>query len=213
VPALDLDGHARRALALGLFLAFLVHGAFVAYGKLMPPLPKAKRSPVVVRPIDVEVEIAPPQTKAADEPIDLDETTIAVPIPTPTLTPTATRLPTPTLMMPEPPASAAPVVVAPPVARGPDRSAPARLGGKVTWRCPWPKEADPEMRHVSVRAQARVRADGAALRVTILDEPGWGFGREARLCALSHTYVPALGHDGLPADGDTLPFSVYFDRY
>jgi hypothetical protein len=68
------------------------------------------------------------------------------------------------------------------------------------------------MRHVVVRAQAEVRPDGSALAVTILQDPGYGFGREARLCALRHTYVPARGHDGAPAQGFTLPFSINFDR-
>ena len=83
----------------------------------------------------------------------------------------------------------------------------------MSWKCPFPREADPEMRHVVVRAQAEVRVDGSAVAVTILDDPGYGFGREARLCAMQHTSVPARGHDGEPAQGTTVPFSVHFDKY
>ena len=99
-----------------------------------------------------------------------------------------------------------------PIARGPNRSSPARLGGNVTWKCPWPREADAEMRHMAVRAQAEVRADGSAIGITVLDDPGYGFAREARLCALRHSYVPAHGADGAPIDGTSIPFWIYFDR-
>src|SRR4029077_2721697 len=101
----------------------------------------------------------------------------------------------------------------PPIPLGPDRSSPARLGGNVTWECPWAQGADPAMHHLQVRAQADVRADGSATAITILDDPGYGFGREARLCALKHTYVPAHARDGAAIEGPSLPFFVHFDKY
>ena len=204
VPALDLERHAPRALLIGLFLATLLHATAVAYGKLMPPEPQPRLFPVVVRPIEIDLTPAPPPVVIL--PYELGETTIEVPSPRPaqgrtTLTsvPIPTPTPTPTPTPPPPPTP-------PPTPRGPDRSSPARLGGNVSWKCPFPKEADPEMRHVVVRAQAEVRPDGSALSIAILDDPGYGFGREARLCAMQHTYVPARGHDGQPAQGFTVPF-------
>jgi periplasmic protein TonB len=63
-----------------------------------------------------------------------------------------------------------------------------------------------------VRAKASVRADGTPIAVRILDDPGYGFGSAARLCGLRHTYVPARDAEGGAVEGETLPFSVYFDR-
>jgi hypothetical protein len=224
-PMLDLERHAPRALLLGLLLAGALHATAVAYGKLMPPLPKPKAAPRVVRPIDVEL-VESPAPPPDPGPIALDETTIEAPAPVRARVlapkPRAPASPPPQMMRqpepePIPVTTAPPLPVAaylpPPIPLGPDRSSPARLGGSVTWKCPWPKEADPEMHHVQVRAQADVRADGSASAIAILDDPGYGFGREARLCALRHTFVPAHGRDGTPTAGPSLPFFVHFDKY
>ncbi len=232
MQALDLERHAPRALAIGLLLAALLHATAVAYAKLMPAPPTPRLAPIVVRPI--EIDLTPSAAPVLRLPYEIEETTIAVPspprAPLPRLTVAAARVPAPTPPPPPapppppPPAPEAPAVVPsvappptplplPPRRIGPDRSSPARLGGNVTWRCPFPSEADPEMHHVIVRAQAEVRADGTAIAVSILSDPGYGFGRAARLCAMQHTYVPAKGADGEPAPGFTVPFAVHFDKY
>jgi protein TonB len=81
------------------------------------------------------------------------------------------------------------------------------------WKCPFPPEANAEhINHAEVRVQAEVSETGAATAIIVLVDPGSGFGREARACAMRHTYQPALDHDGKPTAGTTLPFIVHFDR-
>lgn len=93
----------------------------------------------------------------------------------------------------------------------PNLSAPARLGGRVAWHCPWPKEAegDHAIAHLAVEADPL----GRPLRVRIVDDPGHGFGTDAARCAMAWTYQPALDRDGRTARGWTRPFAVQFDRY
>ena len=60
----------------------------------------------------------------------------------------------------------------------------ASLGGSADWNCPFPPEADTaQMDEASVMLQVDVRPDGTAGTVTVLSDPGSGFGREARRCA------------------------------
>jgi hypothetical protein len=64
-----------------------------------------------------------------------------------------------------------------------------------------------------VRLRASVRADGQATSVAVLNDPGLGFGDQARSCAMSHVFVPAKDKNGNPTNGSTLPFVVQFDRF
>lgn len=84
-----------------------------------------------------------------------------------------------------------------------DRSRAASLVNKANLeRCPFPVEADAEqIDDAYVTIEVRVRADGAAENVTILQDPGHGFGREARKCALRERYYPALDVNGSPIPG------------
>ena len=63
-----------------------------------------------------------------------------------------------------------------------------------------------------VTLQATVRADGTAERVTIVNDPGSGFGTAAQRCALAAKYLPALDERGAAIAGDTKPFQVRFNR-
>jgi len=45
-----------------------------------------------------------------------------------------------------------------------------------------------------------------------VSEPGHGFGRAARMCALTKRYTPALDRDGNPVVGTTPPINVTFTR-
>ena len=56
-----------------------------------------------------------------------------------------------------------------------------------------------------------VDAGGRVASVSIANDPGNGFGREARRCALSRSWTPALDHSGSPVPGTTL-VNVRFDR-
>jgi periplasmic protein TonB len=100
-----------------------------------------------------------------------------------------------------------------PVAAGPDRSRPASLGPGSEWSCPFPPEADTvQMDDAYVTLQVDVRADGSLSAVRVLADPGNGFGREARRCAPSQRFQPALDRDGNPIPGTSKPFRVHFSR-
>jgi protein TonB len=99
-----------------------------------------------------------------------------------------------------------------PLARS-DRSAPARLGGRVRWTCPWPLTADQlGVNHATAHAIVDADAEGKPLSVRIVDDPGFGFGDEAKRCAMSWRYLPAQDRDGRAIRGATQPFAVQFDR-
>jgi periplasmic protein TonB len=79
------------------------------------------------------------------------------------------------------------------------------------WDCGFPPEAD--MDQVSrgrVQIAVTVGADGRAKSVTVLTDPGHGFGRRARQCAMTMPYAPALDVTGRPITKTTPPFWVTF---
>lgn len=93
-------------------------------------------------------------------------------------------------------ATAAPAVQAP----AEDRSRAVGLVGGANWRdCPFPPEADAEqIDQAVVTVQVTVKPDGSALSATVVSDPGHGFGRQARICAMAKRYVPALDRTGTP---------------
>jgi len=81
------------------------------------------------------------------------------------------------------------------------------------WDCDWPEQA----RELSIDEQvvvlrAVVRPDGTPKSVSIVSEPGFGFGEAARRCAKSHTFRPALDDDGEPVTATSPPIRVRFTR-
>lgn len=101
----------------------------------------------------------------------------------------------------------------PPPPPGPDRSRTASLGGGGEWSCPFPAEADTaQVDEAFVTLQVDVKADGTASTVRVLSDPGNGFGREARRCAMNKRYATALDHDGMAIAGTTKAFRVHFSR-
>jgi len=101
----------------------------------------------------------------------------------------------------------------PPPPSGPDRSRTASLGGGSEWSCPFPQEADTaQIDEAYVTLQVDVKADGSPAAVRVLGDPGNGFGREARRCALGKRYSTALDHDGNAIPGTTKAFRVHFSR-
>jgi periplasmic protein TonB len=95
----------------------------------------------------------------------------------------------------------------------PDRSRPAWLVTNVVWDCGFPSEADPDkITYAAVRVAVTVRADGSAESVEVLDDPGNGFGRVARACALGHRFLPALNREGRAISATTRPFAIGFRR-
>jgi len=95
-----------------------------------------------------------------------------------------------------------------------DKSRAATLNGSGDWGdCPFPAEADAEqVDQAYVMLQVKVRGDGAPESVAVLQDPGHGFGREARKCAMRKRYSNALDVDGNPIPGQTKPFRVHFTR-
>lgn len=82
---------------------------------------------------------------------------------------------------------------------GPDLSRPVALTGGSTWNCPFPPEADSDqVDQAVVTVQVTVRPDGSALSAKVVADPGHGFGRAARGCALARRYSPALDRTGTP---------------
>jgi protein TonB len=101
----------------------------------------------------------------------------------------------------------------PPPPPGPDRSRTASLGGGGEWSCPFPAEADTaQVDEAFVTLQVDVKADGSASTVRVLSDPGNGFGREARRCAMNKRYATALDHEGTAIAGTTKAFRVHFSR-
>jgi protein TonB len=84
-----------------------------------------------------------------------------------------------------------------------DRSRGAAIMNKANLeRCPFPAEADAEqVDEAAVGIEVKVSVDGRAENVAVTRDPGHGFGREARKCALREKYAPALNVDGSPIPG------------
>ncbi|MBI4702709.1 MAG: hypothetical protein HY744_16425 [Deltaproteobacteria bacterium] len=94
-----------------------------------------------------------------------------------------------------------------------NRSRPAGLAGGHAWDCPFPPEADAAQvdRAVAVIV-VTVGPGGEPRSARVLSDPGYGFGRAARECALAQRFQPALDRDGNPALSTTPPIKVRFRR-
>jgi periplasmic protein TonB len=104
-----------------------------------------------------------------------------------------------------------PVATAP---TGPDLSrAASNMGGSYWNDCEFPAEADIEgIDSAVVQMSVTVGPDGRAKSVTILRDPGNGFGRTARSCAFRKAYSAGLDRAGKPITMSTAPFTVRFTR-
>ena len=90
--------------------------------------------------------------------------------------------------------------------------AAAPMGG--SWNdCGFPAEADIEgIDSAVVQLTVTVGVDGRAKSVTILRDPGNGFGQATRACAFRKQYATALDRSGNPIAMSTAPFIVRFTR-
>jgi protein TonB len=80
-----------------------------------------------------------------------------------------------------------------------DRSRAPRLAAGTDWSCPFPAEAEEEgLDHAVVGLEVEVSPSGALLAVSVQQDPGSGFGREARACALKKHWLPGLDKSGQP---------------
>jgi protein TonB len=101
----------------------------------------------------------------------------------------------------------------PPQPTGPDLSRAAKPAGSVSWNCPFPPEADADqIDEARALVVVTVRPDGTPLSVTVVSDPGHGFGRAARMCALTQKFAPALDKTGQALTASTAPFGVTFRR-
>jgi protein TonB len=105
----------------------------------------------------------------------------------------------------------APKVAAVPAAPKVDRSKPpAPLS--ANWDCPFPSEAESEgINSTVVQVAVTVTPQGRARTATVLGDPGFGFGRAARACALRNAYSPGLNSAGQAVE-QTFPVKVRFTR-
>ncbi len=101
-----------------------------------------------------------------------------------------------------------------PTATGRDDSRAAGLLGSTDWSdCPFPPEADAEqIDQALVTVQVNVSPEGRATSVSILSDPGHGFGRAAKSCANQKRYQTAQDREGHAIGGQTKPFRVRFRR-
>jgi protein TonB len=106
-------------------------------------------------------------------------------------------------------ARAAPV---PSVAMGPDRS--RRASPAVPdWNCSrlFPSDAEAGDQ-ATVLIAVTVLPSGTAQAVTVLRDPGHGFGAAARACAMGQRFNAALDRQGNPVQATTPPITVRFTR-
>jgi periplasmic protein TonB len=103
--------------------------------------------------------------------------------------------------------------VAGPAGNGPDKSRAASLSGSKDWKCDFPAEADvDQIDQAFVIVQVATGADGSPQGVTIRQDPGHGFARAARTCAMKERYDPALDREGNPIAGSTKSIRIRFER-
>jgi periplasmic protein TonB len=95
---------------------------------------------------------------------------------------------------------------------GRSRARPVSLD-QATWSCPWPAEADArEVDQETVVIRVAVSPDGRPDRVDIVEDPGFGFGRAARQCALATRFGAARNAAGEPVAALSPPIRVHFFR-
>jgi protein TonB len=79
--------------------------------------------------------------------------------------------------------------------------------------CGFPAEADTDqINFTRVRVMVTVGIDGRAQKVSVLSDPGHGFGRQAQQCAFRKAFNVGLNTDGNPVVSTTPPFNVTFTR-
>ena len=86
-----------------------------------------------------------------------------------------------------------------------DKSRIPGLLGSSDWNdCPFPGEADAEqIDRAYATIQVRVKPDGSPESVSVVEDPGHGFGREAKKCAMRKKYATGLDPDGNAVGGTT----------
>jgi protein TonB len=100
-----------------------------------------------------------------------------------------------------------------PAASGPNLAHAPQLLGGTEWDCPFPPEADADQIDFQrVPIVVTVHVDGTPQDVRVISDPGHGFGRAARQCAMRQRYAPALDRDGRAVAATSPPINVTFRR-
>ena len=90
---------------------------------------------------------------------------------------------------------------------------PAAPAGGSWNDCDFPPEADVEgIDSAVVQLTVTVSAEGKVKSVTVLHDPGNGFGQAVRSCAFRKHFSTALDRAGQPITSSTAPFTVRFTR-
>lgn len=93
-----------------------------------------------------------------------------------------------------------------------EHSRPPRLYGGASWNCPFPPEADVEnVNQAVVTLLVSIDTRGAVRSADVHTDPGYGFGRAARRCALTKRWEPGLDVLGRPTSA-SLTVKVRFQR-
>lgn len=83
-----------------------------------------------------------------------------------------------------------------------DRSRAAGLAEGRNWDCPFPQEAEDEgVENARVTLQVQIGADGSMQKAVVVSDPGFGFGQEARRCAMRRRWLSQLDRTGAPVAG------------
>jgi periplasmic protein TonB len=99
----------------------------------------------------------------------------------------------------------------PPAYVGPDLSRPAGLSPSFR-KPPFPPEADvAQINNAQVPLVFTVNPDGTASNVTVLSDPGYGFGAQAKRAVLANKFQPTLNKAGKPVVG-TMKLTITFRR-
>lgn len=83
-----------------------------------------------------------------------------------------------------------------------DRSRAAGLADGRNWECPFPQEAEDEgIEAARVTLEVQIGTNNAVDKATVVSDPGYGFGQEARRCALRRRWFSQLDSHGAPITG------------
>lgn len=100
-----------------------------------------------------------------------------------------------------------------PGAKRVDKSRPPMPMSRNLSDCPFPPQADvQQVDRAVVDVTVSVDANGRPTGAVVSADPGFGFGTQARRCALSMRYEPAHGPDGEPVPGTTPTLRFRFNR-
>lgn len=97
--------------------------------------------------------------------------------------------------------------------RRPNRAQPAKVASGAAWNCAWPDAAlDRASQQERVLVQITLNQRGKVIHGKVLENPGFGFGKEALNCAKRQRYTPAKDAEGRAISGGTLKLRVNFQR-